>query len=190
MGPKKTAITLTGGPRVISVFDVHGCHRVQIKHFFGMQTGSRTPYGLGLMVGSRLHRMRRCLRLPESFEVETLQLLPDALSWRCILVDVSEARSAHVCGIGDCIRLVPTLSDPRETSGPRIDRIPPARLTKCLSTANQEINFSAPNKCPIDQFGTVSNRTIRKQMYVAFPVLVKSTRRVSRSPSKKVGRTV
>ena len=37
--------------------------------------------------------------------------------------------SADVCGVGDCARLVLTLSDPRETSGPRIDRIPPARLT-------------------------------------------------------------
>ena len=63
MGPNKTAITLTGGPRVISVFDVHGCHRVQIKHFFGMQTGSRTPYGLGLIVGGRLHRLRMRLEL-------------------------------------------------------------------------------------------------------------------------------
>ena len=35
--------------------------------------------------------------------------------------------SARVCGVGDCTRLVPTLGDPRETSGPRIDRIPPAR---------------------------------------------------------------
>ena len=86
MGPKETAITLTWWTRVISVFDVRGCYRAQIKLFFGMQTGSRTPYGLGLMVGSRLHRMRRCLRLPGSFKVETLQLLPDALRWRCILV--------------------------------------------------------------------------------------------------------
>ena len=72
MGPNETASTLPRGPRVISVFDVHGCCRAQIKHFFGVLIGSRTPYGLGLMVVSRLHRMRRCLWLQESSEVETL----------------------------------------------------------------------------------------------------------------------
>ena len=35
--------------------------------------------------------------------------------------------SGRACGVGACVRLVPTLSDPRETSGPRIDRIPPTR---------------------------------------------------------------
>jgi len=37
MGPNETASRLIGGPRVIGVFDVRGCHRIQIKHFFGMQ---------------------------------------------------------------------------------------------------------------------------------------------------------
>ena len=69
MGPNEAAITIPGGPRKISVFDVHGYHRVQIKHFFGMQTGSRTPYGLGLKLVSHLHRTRWCLWLPESSEV-------------------------------------------------------------------------------------------------------------------------
>ena len=58
MGSSETAITLIGGPRVSSVFDVHGCQRAQIKHFFGMREGSRTRYGVGLMVGSHLRRMR------------------------------------------------------------------------------------------------------------------------------------
>jgi len=60
MGPNETAITIRGGPRIISVFDVHGCHRVQIKHFFGMQTDSRTPSGLDLLLVRRLHRRRCC----------------------------------------------------------------------------------------------------------------------------------
>jgi len=38
---------------------------------------------------------------------------------------------------------LPTLSDPRETCGPRIDSIPLARLTTS-ATANQEIIFFAP----------------------------------------------
>ena len=43
---------------LILILDVHGCRRAQIKHLFGMLIGSRTPYGLGLMMGGRLHRMR------------------------------------------------------------------------------------------------------------------------------------
>jgi hypothetical protein len=58
MGPNETAITIPGGPRIIVVFDGSGCCRAQIKHFFVMQIGSRTPCGLGLMVGGRLHRLR------------------------------------------------------------------------------------------------------------------------------------
>ena len=58
MGSNETAITIPGGPRKIVIFDVQGRAKAQIKHFFGMQTGSRTPHGLGLMVGRRLHRLR------------------------------------------------------------------------------------------------------------------------------------
>ena len=64
MGSNETAITLIRGPRIISVCDVHGCHRVQIKHFFVMQTGSRTPHGLGLKLVSRLHRIHGSLGQP------------------------------------------------------------------------------------------------------------------------------
>ena len=64
MGPNETASMIPGGPRVIGVFDGSGCHRAQIKHFFGMQIGSRTPQGLGLMLVNRLHRIRRILGQP------------------------------------------------------------------------------------------------------------------------------
>ena len=60
MGPNETAITITGGPRKISVFDVQGRAKAQIKHFFGMQDGSRTPSGLGPLLVRRLHRTRCC----------------------------------------------------------------------------------------------------------------------------------
>ena len=79
MGPNETASTLPGGPRVISVFDVHGCCRAQIKHFFGVLIGSRTPYGLGLMVGSRLHCMR--MRFGHSIALEALEGRP----WQIML---------------------------------------------------------------------------------------------------------
>ena len=63
MGPNETASMIPGGSRVISVFDVHGRCRAQIKHFLGVLIGSRAPYGLGLMVVSHLHRMRMRLWL-------------------------------------------------------------------------------------------------------------------------------
>ena len=72
MGPNETATVITGGPRIIVIFDVHGYHRAQIKHFLGTQTGSRTPYGLGLKLLSRLHRIRWCLWLPDAFEVYSI----------------------------------------------------------------------------------------------------------------------
>ena len=82
MGPNETASTLPGGPRIISVFDVHGCCRAQIKHFFGMQTGSRTPHGLGLMVGRRLHRLRMRFGHPIALKGLELKSLADHASGR------------------------------------------------------------------------------------------------------------
>ena len=44
-----------------------------------MQIGSRTPYGVGLMVGSRLHRMR--MRFGHSIALKAL----DQKNWQNIL---------------------------------------------------------------------------------------------------------
>ena len=63
MGSNETATATTGGPRVIAYFTGTGRHRVQITYFFRMYIGSRTPSGIGLGSGSRLHRMRWRLRL-------------------------------------------------------------------------------------------------------------------------------
>ena len=61
MGSNETAITIPGGPRKIVIFDVQRRAKAQIKHFFGMQTGSRTPSGLDTLMVRRLHRTRRNL---------------------------------------------------------------------------------------------------------------------------------
>ena len=61
MGPNETASMIPGGPRKIVIFDVQGRAKAQIKHFFGMQIGSRTPSGLGQLLVRRLHRTRRSL---------------------------------------------------------------------------------------------------------------------------------
>ena len=144
MGPNETASTIPGRPRVIAVFDVHGCCRAQIKDFLGVLIGSRTAYGLGLMVGRRLNRMRMRLRHYIALKALDLQTLPDHArgSWTAERIGRYDP-SAGVYGVGDCARLVLTLGDPREISGPRIDRIPLVQLTT-FSTADQEINFFAP----------------------------------------------
>ena len=64
IGSNETATATTGGPRVIDVFDGNGGHRVQIAHFFRRQIGSWRSLGVGLVVGSRLYRIRhRCSSL-------------------------------------------------------------------------------------------------------------------------------
>ena len=65
MGSDKTAITIPGGLEKLTFFTGTGRHRVQITRFFRGQIGSCTPLGVGLIVGSRLHRMRQCLGLRE-----------------------------------------------------------------------------------------------------------------------------
>jgi len=69
IGSNETAMATTGGPRVIAYLTVTGCYRAQIVYFFRMQIGPWRPLGVGLVVGSRLYRIRhRCgsLGLPES----------------------------------------------------------------------------------------------------------------------------
>ena len=60
MGSDETASTISGGPRVILTFLTGtGRHRAQIAHFFRGQIGSWRPLEVGLVAGSRLHRIRR-----------------------------------------------------------------------------------------------------------------------------------
>ena len=59
MGSNETAMATTGGPRVIAYLTVTGCYRAQIIYFFRGQIGSWRPPEVGLVVGKRLHRIRR-----------------------------------------------------------------------------------------------------------------------------------
>ena len=64
MGPSETAITIPGALEKLTFFTGTGRHRAQIAHFFRGQIGSWRPLGVGLVVGSRLYRIRhRCSRL-------------------------------------------------------------------------------------------------------------------------------
>ena len=64
MGPSETAITIPGALEKLTFFTGTGRHRVQITYFFRGQIGSWTFLGVGLVVGSRLYRIRhRCSSL-------------------------------------------------------------------------------------------------------------------------------
>ena len=58
MGPKETAITIPGALWKLTFFTGTGRHRAQIAHFFRGQIGSWMSLGVGLVVGSRLCRIR------------------------------------------------------------------------------------------------------------------------------------
>ena len=73
MGSNETATATTGGPRVIAYLTGTGRHRVQIIYFFWMQIGPRTPTGVALIVGSRLHRMRRFSGLPRELWIQNIE---------------------------------------------------------------------------------------------------------------------
>ena len=82
---------------------------------------------------------------------------------------VSIDGSAHACGVGACPCRVPTLSDPGETSGPWIDRIPPSRPS-WRDRQYRELKknfFSPPSKCPIDLFGPLANGRTLERLHVA-----------------------
>ena len=146
-----------------------GRHRAQIIYFFRMQIGPRTRSGIGLGSGGPLDSMRRCLVLPRELWIEIF-----GKSWSraierkgpCSYVCTDGSRRA--CGVGACARLVATLGDPGETSGPRIDRIPSTRPPWWRRQYRElkKLIFSAPSKCPIDLYGPVANGTTLERLHV------------------------
>ena len=168
MGSDETATATTGGPRVIDVFSGDGCHRVQIIYFFRMQIGPWTPSGIGLGSSGPLGRMRESLGLFRELWIEILANPGQEGYSAKDLGDVSYSGSGGVGGVGGCTRPVPTLSNPRETSGPRIDRIPPTRPPSWRRQYRElkKLHFSSPSMCPIDLFGPVDNGMILKQLRI------------------------
>ena len=84
------------------------------------------------------------------------------------LGDVSYAGSGGVGGVGDCTRPVSTLGGLGDTSGPRIDRIPPTRPPWWDRQYRElkKLIFSAPSTCPIGLFGPLADRTMLKRLHV------------------------
>ncbi len=68
MRSDETATVITGALEKLTFFTGTGRHRVQIAHFFRGWIGSWRPLEVGLVVGSRLHRMRRFLGAPKALE--------------------------------------------------------------------------------------------------------------------------
>jgi hypothetical protein len=188
MGSDETATATTGGPRVIDVFD-----------------GTGAPSGPNCTLFSGVDRLSDALRdrsgvgLSPTLHTPVLGALQRALDpklWhfvletsglRCILADVSTDGSARACGVGDCPRLGPTPNDFRETSGPRIDRIPPTHPPWWRRQFRElkKLIFSAPDKCPIDLFGPVANGTILKRPHGVR--LLVSYMPLARTPWQKPG---
>ena len=74
--------------------NLHGRSQAEINHFFGMQAGSRTPYGLGLMVVSRLYRMRMNFghpRAPKALDQSHWQIMLEGAGPLRELVDMTQA---------------------------------------------------------------------------------------------------
>ena len=128
MGSDEIAITIPGGPRVIDVF-----------------YGDGAPSGPNYLLFSDVDRLADSLwdrsgvgwsPTPHALVFGAPQRALDRNLWG-IMVQSNRAQrnllilctdgSRRARGVGDCPCLVPTVSDPGETSGPRIDRIPPTR---------------------------------------------------------------
>ena len=128
MGPSETATATTGALEKLTFLTGTGRHRAQISYFFRMQNGSRTPFRVDLVMGSRLHRVRRRLWVPEGSESKTWGISAQA---RCL----AEHLYSYVSTDGKpprmrCRRLHATSTDPRRPQGapgPQIDRIRLAR---------------------------------------------------------------
>ena len=148
-----------------------GNHQAQIIYFWGMQIGSRTPSGIGMGSGGPLGRMQRCLGLSRELWIENFgESWSRAIERKGLCLYVCTEGSHRACAVGVCPRLLPTKSGLRETSGPRIDRIPSTR-PPWWRRQYRELNklfFSPPRKCPIGLFGPLANRLILERLQDAF----------------------
>ena len=99
-------------------------------------------------------------------------------------------RSGGACAIGDCTCIVPTLSDPRATSGPRIDRIPAGAAAMERRRSSPRIKkyfFRPPVRVPPMLFGPVANGTdTAKRLHVAFDLLLASVLHAASSKVQKL----
>ena len=128
MGSNETATATTGGPRVIDVFDGNGAPLGPNYLLFSDVDRLADSSWIGPGSGNRLRRMRPCLELPRELWIENFGgSWPIEIQRKGPWEMYITLESGGVGGVGDYPCLVPTLGNLGETSGPRIDRIPPTR---------------------------------------------------------------
>ncbi len=138
-----------------------GRHRVQIAHFLWVQIGSWRPLGVGLVVGKRLHRIRRrCGGL-------VLSQSPGSKPWGLLLQpDVWLRDIGRLCpepGRMRCRRLHVYRTDPERPprdlrTTKRQDSTGAAGMAgPSISRIKKKYFFSPPRKFRIDLFGPVMN---------------------------------
>ena len=151
-----------------------GRHRVQIIYFLWILIGSQTSSGMGLRLDGPLDRMRLRSVLSRELWIEIYgKSWSRALERKGPCLYVCTDGSARACGAGDCPCLVSTLSGPRETPGPRIDRIP-STWPLWWHRQNRDIKkliFSGHSKFPIDLFGLLAYSTILRRLRDAWFLL-------------------
>ena len=105
--------------------------------------------------------------LQRALDPKLWQIMGEFGAWLRELPYLSTAGSARACGVGVCPCIVRTLGALGETSGPRIDRIPPTRppWRRRLYRELKKLIFSAPSTCPIDLFGPLANGTVLKRLH-------------------------
>ena len=147
MGSNETTTAITGGPRVIAYLTGTGCYRAQIIYFFWMQIGSRTPSGIGLMVGSHLYRMYRSLRPSRELWIENF--------WRIMVQSNRAQRTLLICMHRwerpriRCRRLRTSTTDQKRPPGDlratnRQDAIDAPALVASSISRIKKISFFAP----------------------------------------------
>ena len=152
MGSNETATATTGGPRVIGGFAGNGAPSGPNCTLFSdvdrLADSLRDRSGVGWSLTPHAAVLGAPLRALDP-KLGGLGPWPDV--WLRELPYISTDGSARACGVGVCPCTVMTSSDPRETSGPRIDRIQPARPSwrRRQFRELKKLIFSAPRKCPI-----------------------------------------
>ena len=160
MGSNETATATTGGPRVIDVFDGNGAPSGPNYLLFSDADRPSDALRDRSKVGSSPRPHAPVLgALQRALDRELWRLGPRGLHCHALCLYVSTDGSGRARGIGAYLRLVPTLCDLRETSGPRIDRIPPTRPPWWRRQYRdiKKLMCSAHRKCPIGLCGPVSN---------------------------------
>jgi len=156
MGSDETAITVPGGPRVIDVFDGNGAPSGPNYLLFVDTDRLSASLRDRSEVGWSPRPHVPILGAPQrALDPKLWGLGPWLDVWLRELPYLSTDGSGCACGVGDYPCLFPTLGDLGESSGPRIDRIPPTRPPWWRRQYRElkKLIFSAPSKCPTDLFG-------------------------------------